>query len=134
MLSAQKNAHSGHLILLSQLVMPGASDYQTSKHAVNRLCEFINVDHREDGVKCFAIHPGGVPTDLAKNMPRDFHPHLVDEPALAAGFIVWLCSGQADWATGRYLDSRWDVNELLHMKDQIIGDDLFVNRLRTNIK
>ena len=125
----------GHLILISsvgaQLLIPGASDYQTSKHAINRLCEFINLDHGQDGIKCFAIHPGGVPTTLAKNMPEEIHPHLVDEPELAAGFIVWLCSGQADWATGRYLSSNWDVDELLQMKDQIIADDLLVNRLRT---
>lgn len=136
--SARKHAAAGstggHLVLISsigaQLVMEGASDYQTAKHAINRLCEFINVDHGADGIKCFAVHPGGVPTALAKNMPAAVHPHLVDEPELAAGFIVWLCSGKADWATGRYLSSNWDVAELLQMRDRIIGDDLLVNRLR----
>lgn len=130
-----RSAKGGHLVLLSsigaQLIMQGASDYQTSKHAINRLCEFIDVDHREEGVKCFAIHPGGVATGLAKNMPEEMHSFLIDQPELAAGFIVWLCSGKADWATGRYLESNWDVDELLQMKDQIIGEDLFVNRLRT---
>jgi len=130
-----KGGTGGHLILISsvgaQLLTPEASDYQTSKHAINRLCEFINVDHSEDGIKSFAIHPGGVATDLAKNMPKNMHPYLVDKPELAAGFIVWLCSGQADWATGRYLSSNWDVEELLAMKDQILKDDLLVNRLRT---
>src|ERR1700749_1098421 len=94
----------GYLILLSsvgaQFLTPGASDYQTSKHAINRLCEFVNVDHGEEGVKCFAVNPGGVPTALAKNMPDEMHQHLVDSPDLAAGFIVWLCSGRADWAKG----------------------------------
>ncbi|MCC7159213.1 MAG: SDR family oxidoreductase [Ignavibacteria bacterium] len=130
-----KGSTGGHLILISsvgaQLLTPGASDYQASKHAVNRLCEFINLDHGEDGIKCFAIHPGGVPTTLAKNMPEEIHPYLVDKPELAGGFIVWLCSGKADWAKGRYLSSNWDVNELLQMKDQIIKVDLLVNRLRT---
>jgi len=125
----------GHLILLSsvgaQMVRPNASGYQTSKHAINRICEFVNVDHGDDGVKCFAIHPGGVPTALAKGMPVDLHAHLVDEPDLAAGFAVWLCSGKADWAKGRYLSCNWDVDELTHRKDQIIRDDLLVNRLRT---
>lgn len=133
--SASKN-NGGHLVLLSsigaQLLMPGASDYQISKHAVNRLCEFIDVDHGEDGIKCFAIHPGGVLTELAKNMPEEFHSSLIDEPELAAGFIVWLCSGKADWATGRYLSSNWEVDELLGMKDKILAEDLFVNRLRVN--
>ena len=136
--SARKHAQSGstggHLILISsigaQLLTPSASDYQTSKHAINRLCEFINLDHGEDGVKCFAIHPGGVATDLGKNMPDYIHPLLVDEPELPGGFIVWLCSGKADWAKGRYLSAQWDVEELLAMKDEIVRDDLMVNRLR----
>lgn len=124
----------GHLILISsvgaQMLSPGASDYQTSKHAINRLCEFVNSDHGEDGVKCFAVHPGGVATTLAKNMPTSLHVNLVDEPELAAGFAVWLCSGQADWARGRYLSATWDIDELKAMQDEIVRDDLLVNRLR----
>ena len=124
----------GHLILLSsiggQFVMPGASDYQTSKHAINRLCEFVQVDHGEDGIKCFALHPGGVATDLGLNMPDTMHDYLVDDPNLAASFAVWLCSGEADWANGRYLSANWDVTELLARKEEIISNDLFVNRMR----
>lgn len=125
----------GHLILISsvgaQLLLPGASDYQTSKHAINRLCEFVNVDHGSDGVKCFAIHPGGVATALGKNMPYDLHAYLIDSPDLAAGFIVWLSSGNADWAKGRYLSANWDIDELSQRKDDILRGDLLVNRLRT---
>lgn len=136
--SAKKHSASGstggHLILISsigaQFVRPGASSYQTTKHAINRLCEFVNADHGEDGVKCFAIHPGGVPTVLAKKMPRELHSLSIDEPDLAAGFAVWISSGRADWARGRYLSSNWDVDELMQLKDQIVQDDLLVNRLR----
>ena len=127
----------GHLILLSsvgaQLLTPGASDYQTSKHAINRLCEFVNLDHGQDGVKCFAVHPGGVPTALAKNMPSEMHSQLVDSPDLAAGFIVWLCSGKADWAKGRFVSANWDIDELSRFKDRILQNDLLVNRLRTKL-
>ena len=137
--SAEKHSAGGstggHLILISsvgaQFITSAASDYQTSKHAINRLCEFVEVDHGKDGVKCFAIHPGVVPTALAKNMPKALHSNLIDEPDLAAGFAVWLCSGKADWAKGRYLSCNWDVDELTQLKDQIIQDDLLVNRLRT---
>ena len=138
--SAKKHSATGstggHLLLVSsigaQLLTPTASDYHTSKHAINRLCEFVNVDHGGDeGVKCFAIDPGVVPTALAKNMPKEFHANLVDEPELAAGFAVWLCSGAADWAKGRYLSCNWDVTELTHLKERIVKDDLLVNRLRT---
>jgi NAD(P)-dependent dehydrogenase (short-subunit alcohol dehydrogenase family) len=129
-----EGSSGGHLILLSsigaQLVMPTASDYQTSKHAINRLCEFVQTDHGDDGIKCFAIHPGGVATELGKNMPQDMHAYLVDAPELAADFAVWLCSGKADWAKGRYLSATWDVEELGALKDEILRDDLLVNRLR----
>jgi NAD(P)-dependent dehydrogenase (short-subunit alcohol dehydrogenase family) len=128
---------SGHLILISsvgaQLLTPGASDYQTSKHAINRLCEFVNVDHGADGVKCFAIHPGGVPTALGMNMPDAMHAFLVDSPELAAGFILWLCSGKADWAKGRFLSANWDVDEVNQLKDRILERDLLVNRLRVSL-
>lgn len=131
---AAEGSSGGHLILLSsvgaQLLMPTASDYQTSKHAVNRLCEFVQVDHGEDGIKCFAIHPGGVSTELGRNMPEAMHAYLVDEPDLAACFAVWLCSGKADWAKGRYLSANWDVGELTALKEVILRDDLLVNRLR----
>lgn len=124
----------GHLILLSsigaQFVMPGASDYQTSKHAINRLCEFVQSDHDEDGIKCFAMHPGGVATDIGHSMPTHMHEYLVDDPNLAASFAVWLCSGVADWAKGRYLSANWDVGEFTALKAGILRDDLLVNRLR----
>lgn len=132
---AAQGSSGGHLILLSsigaQRVAPTASDYQTSKHAINRLCEFVNVDHGQDGIKCFAIHPGGVATELGQNMPEAMHAYLTDSPELAAGFIVWLASGKADWATGRYLSANWDVQELTALKDEILRNDLLVNRLRT---
>jgi len=134
---AAQGKSGGHLLLLSsigaQLVMPGASDYQTAKHAVNRLCEFVQVDHGEDGIKCFALHPGGVETELGLNMPEAMHAYLVDDPMLAAGFCVWLCSGAADWAKGRYLSATWDVGELTAMKDAILADDLLVNSMRATL-
>lgn len=134
---AAEGKSGGHLILLSsigaQLLMPGASDYQSSKHAINRLCEFVQVDHADDEIKCFALHPGGVSTELGLSMPQAMHAYLIDEPALAAGFAVWLCSGQADWAKGRYLSANWDVTELSKLRESILGDDLLVNRMRAKI-
>ena len=65
-----------------------------------------------------------------ENMPGELHAHLVDSPDLAAGFIVWLCSGAADWARGRFLSSNWDVAELDQLQNHIFQHDLLVNRLR----
>ena len=134
---ASEKRSGGHLILVSsigaQFVMPGASDYQTSKHAINRLCEFVQSDHGADGIKCFAMHPGGVATDIGYKMPAHMHEYLVDDPSLAACFAVWLCSGDADWAKGRYLSANWDVDEFTALKTNILQDDLLVNRLRAKL-
>ncbi|MGR3466723.1 MAG: SDR family oxidoreductase [Shimia sp.] len=133
--SARSKESGGHLILLSsigaQLLMPGASDYQTAKHAINRLCEFVQSDHGADGVKCFAIHPGGVATELGHAMPQQLHAYLTDTPDLAACFAVWLTSGAADWAAGGYLSATWDVTELTAREAEVVDQDLLVNRLRT---
>jgi hypothetical protein len=61
---------------------------------------------------------------------RSYQGRRVDSPDLAAGFIVWLCSGSADWAKGRFLSSNWDAAELSRLKDRIPQNDLLVNRLR----
>ena len=87
-------------------------------------------DHGDDGIKCFALHPGGVATDLARNMPEATHAYLTDTPDLAACFAVCLCSGRADWAKGRYLSATWNMREIEAMKEEILRDDLLANRLR----
>ena len=131
---AAEGGSGGHLILLSsvgaQLLMPGASDYQTSKHAINRLCEFVQIDHGNDGIKCFALHPGGVSTVLGRNMPQSMHSYLVDEPELPAAFAGLALPGKADWAKGRYLSANWDITELGALAENIVKGDLLVNRLR----
>lgn len=115
----------------AQFILPGSSAYGTAKHAINRLCEFVVTDHGDQGVKCFAIHPGAVKTELSTSaLPVQFHSTLVDEPALPAAFAVWLSSGKADWATGRFLSANWDVDEIGSMRERILQQDLLVNRLR----
>lgn len=55
------------------VLRPGASGYQTTKNAVLRFTEFINIDYADQGVLAYAIHPGGVMTELAAAMPLEMH-------------------------------------------------------------
>ena len=55
------------------LVAPGGSGYQTSKFAVMRLSEHLNVDYGQQGLLAYSIHPGGVLTELAIKMPAHLH-------------------------------------------------------------
>ena len=50
-------------------LVPGASAYQTSKMALIRLTEFVQVEYGAKGVNCMAVHPGSVLTELSRHGP-----------------------------------------------------------------
>ena len=113
----------------SQMVTPGASAYQASKMALCRISEFIDMEHRQQGVISISIHPGGVKTELAMNLPEALHPHLTDSPELPADTIVWLCSERREWLSGRFVNVQWDMEELVTKKEEILKGDLFKFRM-----
>lgn len=85
--------------------------------------------HRHDrGAGVWGLFQGG--HELGHKMPESMHEYLVDTPDLSACFVVWLASGSADWAKGRYLSANWDVDELQATRSEIETNDLLVNRLR----
>ncbi|KAI1189827.1 hypothetical protein F5B17DRAFT_157519 [Nemania serpens] len=110
-------------------VRSGASGYQSSKFAVCRIAEFIAAEYEEQGIVCFSIHPGGVKTELAHNMPEAMWQYLVDEPALPAHTIVWLSKEHRPWLNGRFVSVTWDMEELEGKKDEIVKGDLFKFRM-----
>ena len=57
----------------AHMVRPGMSGYQTTKLAIVRFSEFTNAEYGEQGVVAFSVHPGGVMTDLARNMSKEMH-------------------------------------------------------------
>ena len=54
---------------------------------------------------------------------------LIDDVELAGGFCVWLTKEKREWLSGRYLDARWDVEELERRKGDIVSKDLLKFRL-----
>ncbi|KAI0914347.1 hypothetical protein F4824DRAFT_457387 [Ustulina deusta] len=107
----------------------GASGYQSSKFAIVRLAEFIASEYAEQGLVCYAIHPGGVKTELARNMPEHMWGILNDEPALPAHTIVWMSKEHRLWLSGRFISVTWDMEELESKKNQVVEDNLFKFRL-----
>ena len=118
----------------ANLIMPGASGYQVTKLAVLRFGEFINAEYGEQGILCFGIHPGGVATELALNMPKAAHAGLVDKAELAGDAMVWLTAEKREWLAGRYISVNWDVEELLRKKDRIVKEDLLKVRLDVGLE
>lgn len=49
-------------------VTPGSSSYAISKLALQKLSEFIGIEYGAKGVNVVGMHPGGVVTDLAKEV------------------------------------------------------------------
>jgi NAD(P)-dependent dehydrogenase (short-subunit alcohol dehydrogenase family) len=52
----------------AHMTFPGASAYQTSKFALLRLSEFVETEYAHKGVNCFSVHPGGVLTEMTKQI------------------------------------------------------------------
>jgi len=87
--------------------------------------------HHKNGVVAYAIQPGGVKTDLASDVPegRGWEALLIDDVGLCGGFCVWHTKEKRDWLSGRYLDARWDIEELLRNKEEVVSKDLLKFRL-----
>ncbi|KAK8043662.1 hypothetical protein PG993_006092 [Apiospora rasikravindrae] len=94
------------------VLTPGGAAYQTSKFAVVRLAENMATEYADQGLVCFSLHPGSVPTELAGNMPKFMHGLLVDKPALPAHTLVWLTKERRTWLSGRYASVNWDMEQL----------------------
>ncbi|GAB1208678.1 hypothetical protein APSETT445_007429 [Aspergillus pseudonomiae] len=108
--------------IAAHLTLPGASAYQTSKLAVLRFTEFLDVDHGPDGKLTFAVHPGGVPTDLGKRLPEQRHKALTETPELCADTLVFLTEKRREWLAARYTPVTWDVEELLQKEEEIVRE------------
>ncbi|EMR71374.1 putative nad-p-binding protein [Eutypa lata UCREL1] len=111
------------------VVAPTASAYQGAKFAVCRLTECLAAEYESRGLVAFAVHPGGVRTDLSLNMPAYMHKVLVDEPALPADTLVWLARERRPWLSGRFVSVEWDMRELEERKGEVVERDLLKFRM-----
>jgi len=110
-------------------VRPGMSGYQISKLALLRLTEFLAVEYADQGLLAYAIHPGGVMTELSEHMPAYTHPILIDKAELAGDTLAFLTAERRTWLSGRYLSVNWDMGELLAKAEDIVRGDLLKVRL-----
>ncbi|CAI7566114.1 unnamed protein product [Penicillium manginii] len=113
----------------AHVIFPGASAYQTTKFALCRLTEFMDQEYHQEGLIAISVHPGGVKTDLAMNMPPERQSVLTDTPELAADTLVWLTRERRDWLAGRFASVSWDMEELEQKKQDILQRDLFKFRV-----
>ncbi|KAI0266641.1 NAD-P-binding protein [Russula aff. rugulosa BPL654] len=126
----------GYIIAMSsigaQLRFPGASDGCITKHVVNRLVEFIVLEH--PSIRAFALAPGQIPTRLAAVSgtlgDNDGGVVAPDSVALPAATMLYLTSGRADWLSGRFCSANWDMAEVERdWKDVIVQKGGLLNKL-----
>jgi NAD(P)-dependent dehydrogenase (short-subunit alcohol dehydrogenase family) len=127
----------GYIVIISssgaQLRFPGASDACISKFAVNRFVEFIVLEH--PSVRAFALAPGLPSTRIAaETIPVGAGGGggvgSPDAVALPAATMLYLTSGRADWLSGRYCSSNWDMAEVERdWKNAIVQKGGLLNKL-----
>ncbi|KAF2429040.1 short chain dehydrogenase reductase [Tothia fuscella] len=122
------------IIVLSSVgahhTMPGVSAYETTKLAVLKINNYLNTEYGSQGLLAYAVAPGGVRTDMANGFPSEFHHLLSDTPQMVADTMTFLTQTRLEWLAGRYVDSRWDMPELLGKKDSIIKGNLLTIQMR----
>ncbi|KAJ4185604.1 hypothetical protein NW767_012916 [Fusarium falciforme] len=132
---------AGHVIITASRAATRAeenlSSYQISKLAATRLCECIHRENQEMGIRCFAIHPGGIVTRLltdietkeaepwASEAVKIIRPHLQEDISLPGNGCVLLASGQVDFLSGRYVDLTISFDDMIREQKLIEEHDLF---------
>ena len=127
----------------SYLASPYGSAYTTSKAALYSMTRSLAAATQEYGISVFNYGPGLVRTELTQymagpEMPRPaaevmaaaLETDLRIEPEVSAEGVVYIASGKADAASGRYLDVRWGIEEMVARVVDSGDDELYTLQLR----
>ncbi|RVX75882.1 hypothetical protein B0A52_00239 [Exophiala mesophila] len=111
----------------AHVTIPGGSAYETTKYAVLRINHYLMAEYGSQGLLAYAVAPGGVLTDMSKGF--QYQDRLTDTPQMVADTLVFLTKERREWLAERYIDSRWDMEELMEKKEEIVQRDLLKVRM-----
>lgn len=107
----------------------GPIGFNISEFASNRLTEVVAACFADEGLLAFSVHPGMVATTAPPGMSEEVFSYSGDSPGLCGAFCLWLIRERPDWLSGRYLSAKWDVEELVKKKAQILQEDKLKARM-----
>ncbi|EKG19808.1 Short-chain dehydrogenase/reductase SDR [Macrophomina phaseolina MS6] len=102
---------------------PGSASYRSSKLAVLRWTESLQLEYGDQGLLAFCVNPGAIKTKITEHTPKEVRDKLPDRPDVAGDTIGWLAAERREWLGGRYVSCTWDMEELMEQKDEIIEKD-----------
>lgn len=109
---------------------PGSANYRSSKLAILRWTECLQVEYSEAGLLTFCVNPGAIKTKISEGVaPEEIRNRFPDTPDIAGDTIAWLAAERKEWLGGRYVSCPWDMEELMSMKDEIVNEDKLKLRL-----
>jgi NAD(P)-dependent dehydrogenase (short-subunit alcohol dehydrogenase family) len=105
-------------------VRPGGGSYRSSKLAILRWTESLQVEYGNQGLSAFCVNPGAIKTKMSEGLlPETVRDAFPDSPDVAGDTIAWLAAERREWLGGRYVSCVWDMEELVARKEEIIGGD-----------
>lgn len=93
--------------------------YLHSKVVGVKLVQTLDAEY--PNLRTFAVIPGLVETDMLLEAMRGIP---LDQASLVGGVSVYLSHPHADFLSGRFLDSRWDIDQVVERKEEIVQNDL----------
>ncbi|CAG9989572.1 unnamed protein product [Clonostachys byssicola] len=102
---------------------PGSGSDRSSKLAVLRWTEILQLEYDDQGLWTFCVNPGAIKTKITENAPAQVRDALPDSPDIAGDTIAWLAAERQEWLGGRYVSCPWDMEELMNKEDEIVQKD-----------
>jgi len=111
-------------------VRPGSANYRSSKLAILRWTESLQLEYSGAGLLTFCVNPGAIETKISEGVaPEEIRNKFPDTSDLAGDTIAWLAAERKEWLGGRYVSCPWDMEELVSMEDEIVKEDKLKLRL-----
>lgn len=108
----------------------GGASYRSSKFAILRWTESLQLEYGDKGLLTFCVNPGAIKTRISEGvLPGTVRNAFPDRPDVAGDAVAWLAAERREWLGGRYVSCPWDMEELMDKKDAIVEEDRLKMRM-----